>query len=448
MKTVLRMNRRELLATVSVSLAGVAGCLNGEDAGPFGESPDNGTAAEDDGEAPAGNAVQWTYQTGGSIRNQPTLQDGIVYLSGGTNDRARSTKEHVRPERSENVYALTADAGTEQWQYEAPAGVASSPIVRDGVFVVTGWSAGTHGIDQQLVRLDDGSETWTTEEHDRYLHLLDSSDGAVYLGTSDDEYGIQGEELFAIRASDGDQYWSIETGDTTDATIYGDTLYSVAGGRRTTAFAVGDGEERWHRDMRPGTDDVRVFDDALYLISEQENENGNYPVVAVSAGDGSERWRFSVPVDEPFVPTGAVASGDTVYITEYGGWLFGVDRADGSESWRYSVGSDTRDPPVVVDDMVYLASKNGGVHAVDATTGDREWRRTVPGQVRIVAGNQQGVIVRGGKEEGMQHLRAYAPDGTERWSFSHPDYLTRPAVDGTRAIVGTRSGYVAALAEQ
>ncbi|MFT4883710.1 MAG: outer membrane protein assembly factor BamB [Natronomonas sp.] len=432
-------SRRSVLRSGLLAAVGLAGCVDRQG---------NGTPSEGDNEPPTGDAVRWTYQTGGSVRHRPTLQDGFVYAGGGTNDRATSDRDHVRPETSENVYALSADDGSEQWRYEAPAGVASAPVAREGVFVVVGWSAGTHGRGQRLVRIDDGSETWTTEARDSFLHLLYNTGETVYLGTSDDELGTEGEQLIAVRTSGGGQRWAVEAGDTTDAAVFSDTLYAVEGSRRTTAIAVNDGSERWHRDMRPATDEPRVFGDAMYLRSEQQNENGNYPVVAVNAGDGSDRWRFSVPVDEPFVPTGAVESGDTVYVTEYDGWLFGVDRAGGSENWRYSTDGDTRDQPVVVDDTVYLASNTGSVHAVDAATGDRQWKRTVPGNARLAAGNPQGVVVRGGKDEGEEYLRAYTPDGTERWSFSYAGNLTKPAVDGTRAIVGTGSGYVAALAEQ
>jgi len=200
--------------------------------------------------------------------------------------------------------------------------------------------------------------------------------------------------------------------------------------------------------MRPATHEPRLFGDTMYLESEQKNEAGNYPVIAVSSADGSERWRFSAPVDEPFVPTGAVQSDDMVFITEYGGWLFGVDSSDGTEQWRYSTDGDTRDAPVVVGSTVCVSTITGNVHAVDAATGDRQWKRTVPEQPSIVAGNPQALVVRGGKEEESQQLRAYAPDGTERWSFSHDGGLTLPAVEGTRAVVGTDSGYVAALAEE
>jgi|AntDeeMinimDraft_4_1070355.scaffolds.fasta_scaffold00047_66 outer membrane protein assembly factor BamB len=431
--------RRAVLRGGLLATLGLAGCIDRQDA----DAPAGGGD-----ERPTGDAVRWTRQTGGSVRNRPTVEDDIVYVGAGTNDNATSDRDHVRPERSENVYAIAADDGSQQWRYEAPAGVASSPVVGDGVYVIAGWSAGTHGIKQRLVRIDDGSETWTTESRDRFLHLLDSTGDTAYLGTSDDELGVTGEKLFAIRASDGDQRWSIEVGDTTSAAVYDDTLYAVEGTRRTTALAVSDGSERWHRDMRPATHEPRLFGDTMYLESEQKNEAGNYPVIAVSSADGSERWRFSAPVDEPFVPTGAVQSDDMVFITEYGGWLFGVDSSDGTEQWRYSTDGDTRDAPVVVGSTVCVSTITGNVHAVDAATGDRQWKRTVPEQPSIVAGNPQALVVRGGKEEESQQLRAYAPDGTERWSFSHDGGLTLPAVEGTRAVVGTDSGYVAALAEE
>lgn len=449
-------SRRSLLRGGLLATVGLAGCLNSTGPGtPDGDQtptdtrddpPDGGTPTN--GDQPTGDAVRWTYRTGGSVRLRPTIHDGIVYAGGGINDRATSDDDRVRPDHSENVYALTADDGSEQWRYEAPAGVASSPVISDGVFVIVGWNAGAHGgTTLQLLRIDDGSKTWMTNARDRPLHLLEIAGGTVYLGTSDDQYGFQGETLLAVQASDGDLRWSVEAGDTTTATVYDDTLYAVEGGRRTTAFDVSDGSERWHRNMRPGTNDPRRFGDVMYLESEAKNEAGNYPVVAVDARDGSPRWEFSVPVDEPFVPTGAVESAEAVFVTEYDGWLFAVDPADGTEQWRYSTDDDTTDPPVVLDDVVYLATNSGSIHAVDAATGEQRWTRTLPGHARLAAGNQQGLVVRGGKEEGTQYLRAYAPDGAERWAFAHTGGVTHPAVDGTRAVIGTDSGYVVALAE-
>jgi outer membrane protein assembly factor BamB len=448
-------SRRALLQSGLLVTVGLAGCLNGAGPGTPDDQPPTGTRnhspdgdTPEKGDHPTGDAVSWTYHTGGSVRHPPTIHDGIVYAGGGTNDRATSTDDRVQPDTSENVYALTAADGSEQWRYEAPASVASSPVISDGVFVIVGWNAGAHGgTTLQLLRIDEGSKTWMTDARDRLLQLLAIAGGTVYLGTVDDQYGFQGETLIAVQASDGEVRWSVEAGDTTTAAVYDDTLYAVEGGRRTTAFDVDDWSERWHRNMRPGTNDPRRFGDVMYLESEAKNEAGNYPVVAVDAHDGRTRWEFSVPVDEPFVPTGAVASDESVFITEYDGWLFAVDPADGTEQWRYSTDDDTTDSPVVLDDVVYLATSSGTVHAVDAATGEQQWTRTLPGHARIAAGNRSGLVVRGGTDEGAQYLRAYAPDSSERWAFSHAGDVTRPAVDGTRAVIGTASGYVVALAE-
>lgn len=458
--------RRALLRSGLLVTLGLAGCAGSPNAGnpsstptetlttdrPPTKSPTNTqTDTQTPTEPPTGDAVHWIHQTGGSVRQQPTVRDGVVYVGGGTNNRATSEGEHVYPKTSENVYALAADDGSERWRYEAPAGIMSSPVVQESVFVVGGWDAGLHGSSQRLVRIDvGGSEAWTTELIDSYLSLLDIADGSAYLGTSDDALGVEGEHLFAVRTSNGNERWAIEAGDTRDAIVHGDTLYAVEGGRRTTAFATVDGHERWHRDMSPVGHDARVFGDAMYLEGPQ-NDDGNYPVVAVAAEDGSERWRFSVSVDTPFVPTGAVASNDAVYVTEYDGWLFALDPAEGTERWRYDVDGDTRSPPVLVDGTVYLASIHGSIHAVDAATGDRRWKRTLPGYPQIAAGNADGLVIRGqpGKEEQDQqpYLRAYAPSGTERWSFSYAGELTQPAVDGLQAYIGTETGYVVALAE-
>ena len=111
--------RRAVLRGGLLATLGLAGCIDRQDA----DAPAGGGD-----ERPTGDAVRWTRQTGGSVRNRPTVEDDIVYVGAGTNDNATSDRDHVRPERSENVYAIAADDGSQQWRYEAPAGVASSPV--------------------------------------------------------------------------------------------------------------------------------------------------------------------------------------------------------------------------------------------------------------------------------------------------------------------------------
>ncbi len=448
------MQRRALLATVPTSLTGITGCLDASGSGSSAESSteeeqNTGSSTESSakGEAPTGDAVRWIYETGGSVRHQPTIQNGVVYASGGTNNRATSPRGNFDPNISENVYALSADEGSKKWRFEAPAGVMSSPIIEEGVFVIIGWNADRYRIAQRLMRVDDGTKTWKTTSRDDHVYLLQISDGAAYLGTSNDEVGLTGETVFSIQTGSGDQRWSIGAGNTTEGFVSGDTLYIVEAHERTRALAIEDGSDRWQQAMVPPSYAPQVFGDTMYLVPNRENKNGNYPLVAVDVTNGSEKWRFSLPVDGRFLPTGAVQVGDTVYVTEYDGGLYGVNSADGSEQWRYLVNYETRNQPVIVNGTVYMTVFDRGVHAIDAASGKRQWKQSVPGYPEIVAGNTQGIVISGG-ENSEQRVHAYTPDGTERWSFSHAGSLTPPAVEGSKAFVGTNTGYVVALAEQ
>lgn len=398
---------------------------------------------------PTGDAIQWTTRIGQPIRQGPAVHDGIGYIGGGTNDRATSDEDYHRPDTSENVTAVALDDGTIEWEYAAPAGIMERPIATTaGLFVVIGWTAGVHGVAQRLIRFGSkGTLHWTSESIDSFLSPLTIADGTVYLGTSDDAYGYEGEQLWALQTDSGAERWTIEAGDTRTATVHGGTLYTIEGGRRTTAFATVDGTERWHRSMPPGGDGIRVYGDSLYLRSQTQNANGNYPIVAVAASDGRERWRFSVQVDEPFVPTGVVADDDTVYLTEYDGWVFAVNAADGTERWRYSVTGDTRDSPVLADGTLYVPAMDGRIHAIDAATGEQRWSWMVNEFPRITDLTAAGLFVHSGGKRSRESLQLYGHDGTERWSFTHNGELTAPAVTGTRALVGTADGFLVALDE-
>ncbi|MFB6301002.1 MAG: PQQ-binding-like beta-propeller repeat protein [Halobacteriales archaeon] len=416
---------------------------------PGSSAPDGSPTTPESPTKPTGDAIQWSTRIGPPIRHGPAIHDGVVYIGGGTNDRATGDEEYLRPDTSENLTAVAADDGDHQWQHEAPAGIMTTPVANPaGVFVVIGWNAGTHGRAQRLIRLDPGgSARWTSTSVDSFLRPVALANGTVYLGTSDDAFGFEGERLWALTIDDGAERWDVDAGDIRSATVDGETLYAIEGGRRTTAFATDDGTERWYRSMAPAGRDARLFDDSLYLRSQEQNDNGNYPVVAVTAADGNDRWRFSARVDEPFVPTGAVADTDTVYITEYDGWLFAVNADDGTEQWRRSVAGETRDSPVLASDTIYLPAMDGTVHAIDATTGEERWSQTVGGFPSIVGVNAAGLFVEGGGKGSSPSLQLYGHDGTERWSFTDTEKLTDPVVVGTRAIVGTADGFLLALDE-
>jgi outer membrane protein assembly factor BamB len=201
--------------------------------------------------------------------------------------------------------------------------------------------------------------------------------------------------------------------------------------------------------MEPAGNDPRVFGDTLYLSAPEQDEDGNYPLVAVDAATGEERWRYAATGgnEGPFVPTGAVEDEEAgpVYGTEFGGLLFALDAGTGEERWRYTVDADTRESPVLAGETVYLPTLDGRVHAV-APDGSRRWVRSVDEHVVGLHANEAGVVAATrGPEKGPDGLAGLTHDGSERWSFAHPGDLTRATVVGSEAYVGTEGGFVVAL---
>jgi outer membrane protein assembly factor BamB len=456
-------SRRDLLGTLAA--VGLAGCTGDPGTGgtpsrtpgrtsteapptdaPTGspEPSPSGTPAE-----PAGPAVRWTHDLGGSIRHRPTVNEGALYVAGGENGNVPpADREYLRPDAGENVYALSLD-GEERWRYEARAGVGGRPrVVAGGVHAVVGWDAGTHGVDGRLVRLVDGERRWAADLDGGYLSILGSHGGTTFVGTGDDALGLSGETVHAV-GRDGSERWRVESGDAYGGTVHGETLYVPYGYRRPTALDVGTGAERWATVMEPLGDGLRVFGDTLYLSDPEQDDDGNYPLVAVDAATGEEHWRYAAVGGEegPFVPTGAVedGEGDRVYGTEYGGLLFALDAATGEELWRYPVDADTRESPAFVGGTVYLPVVDGRVHAV-GRDGERRWVRSVAEHVAGLHANEAGVVAASRGPKGSPHgLTALTHDGTERWSFEHPGDLTRPTVLGADVYVGTGGGFVVAL---
>ncbi|WP_435359023.1 PQQ-binding-like beta-propeller repeat protein [Haloarchaeobius sp. DFWS5] len=409
---------------------------------------DDPTTTEPSDDPPEGEAVQWTFELGGPLNDGPVLYDGTLYVTGGTNGNGTPPDGgYIEPTTSQNLYALGTD-GSEQWQYAADAGVYDPIATDDGVYVVTGWSTGLSGRDQRVEFVAGGEQQWASAKKDRFLSILGTTGDRVFVGTGDDAIGTSGETLYALGA-DGSQQWSVESGDMHDGTVHDGTLIASPGGRTIVAYDITDGSEEWSRGDSPvGYDGPELFDGWFLVDQEEQDDDGNYPLLAVDAADGTEQWRYtSDEGDEgPFVCPGATVVDGTVYGVEYGGLVFALDAADGSELWTYPVDAETRNAPAVADGTVYVPAFDGTLHALDAETGEARWTKTVEGIARGVSANADGVVTwTHGKA--VPGVYAYGADGSERWSFRHSGDLSRPVVDGTRAYVAVEGGYVVGLGE-
>lgn len=300
--------------------------------------------------------------------------------------------------------------------------------------------------------LDDGNEqrdeTGVVWEHDVGGNVDVVHDGTVYGREDWDGEGSGG--VLAL-TSDGDDVWTYgETGgySTYTRVVVGDGAFNrgVYFGKADDAIGSGDGElyaleldgaERWVRDVGSVYDPPVLHDDGV-LVGTDKGVAHRFDV------NGDEVWKFEVPAEElaPDVSVAGVA-GEDAYVTA-GGALFALDASEGDERWRYT--SDDRVSTVEVDEGTVYFSQSGRIASY--ADGEELWSHGVEGTNSWIRGVAHGnvyfrhsfdlraVDADDGEElwtvdmgegyrvafdddtvyAGVRYLRAFAPDGNERWS--------------------------------
>lgn len=168
-------------------------------------------------------------------------------------------------------------------------------------------------------------------------------------------------------------------------------------------------------------------------------------VVALNAGDGSERWRHKAGSR---VIGGVLVTADTVYAGTDAGDLVALDRANGNERWRQRAGREIWSAPVTDGSTIFIASMDGRITAY-APDGTRRWQAKVANAA--IAGTpalRDGVLYVGAYDR-----RLYAVDaqsGETRWRSAAADnwFWTEPLIDGDTVFAGNMDGRVYAVDRQ
>ncbi|WP_199243670.1 outer membrane protein assembly factor BamB family protein [Haloplanus rallus] len=284
--------------------------------------------------------------------SSPAVVDGTVYV--GSNDR------YVR--------ALPVADGSERWRYRTGGKVFSSPAVVDGTVYVGSTDGSIYALPT-----DSGRPAWTFETDGEVRSSPAVVDGTVYVGSTDGA-------VYALSADDGSERWRFQAGDTVrsspavvDGTVYvgsgGDTSVSNPDRPEAGVYALSadDGTERWRVETDGPVDAAPAVADGTVYVGYP----GDYDdvLLALDAASGDERWRFTADADDAWgFASPAVADG-TVFAA--GTALYALDAASGQERWSADPG-DRRSSPAVADGAVYLADGDT-LYGFDAETGDRLW---------------------------------------------------------------------------
>jgi len=288
----------------------------------------------------------------------------------------------------EEVQAIDV-GGDPSWAVQTSRDVHGPPVAVDGqVYLPTQAGVKTYAV-------SDGSEGWTSSDRANLTDTVAVTEDTVYIPTW--------EEVVALDRADGSERWrraaTVESlGFDQDGrvpvgtpAVVGDSIYVASSSRSVdiedngvlVALERGSGAERWR--FRPETPEApasaepvsgatvyglpvvaedTVFvagatgDERLYVAS--RSDEAEYPtrhaVFAVSAGDGSLRWRTELP--EPV--TEVLGAGDTVYAVT-NDRVVALAADDGRELGSAAVPLGARRRPMIADGALVLPTIEGVV---------------------------------------------------------------------------------------
>lgn len=380
-----RLSRRRFL-----QVGGVAGgALYATGTGSAGGSQNtHGDGVLADSSTRQSDRVLWRFQTGHWITASPTVVGETVYI--GSHDGYQ--------------YALDAETGRQEWQFEvggpvdhAPAVIPApqSPFEGAAVFcsdptifyaidggtsesqwrkevqatspVLTPDTILFYGAYPQRLRIADGTRKW------RSLFLVSGliiDDGSWYRDTGppvvvDDQAYIgmtnnaRTGSITAVSVQTGQGEWAYKTRSPVRSSPAVQDGRVFAGDIGGTLYAVENAEKVWEHSLSGEmiTGSPTVAAGTVFVGSQDEN------VYAVDTERGEIRWQFETDGGVHSSPT--VADG-TVFVGSGDGHIYAIDATSGEEVWRFDTGETVRCSPTVVDGVLFVGGWDGNVYALDA----------------------------------------------------------------------------------
>lgn len=330
-----RSRRRFLSASVGFGMASMTGILS------------------TGGALASGGDVLWEFDAA-QVVAAPTVVDGTVYV--GTWD--------------DNVYALNANDGSEQWAFQTASNVNTAPMVVDGGVYVACMNPGI------MYRLDAayGTKTWEFRPNDWVNSSPTVADDTVFVGSKD-------QHLYALDRGVGSVRWKYQTGDAirgaptvADGSVYvgSDDLY---------AFDAQDGSVRWQSDDYSGLD-------ASPTVANKRVFTGRF---ALNTADGSREWMSD---KHPYRSSPTVANGYVVFGADE--YIYALDAEDGSLGWEFETGEAIQSSPTVAGGSVFVGSPDGLLYALDVEDGTKLWEFQTDDEIRGSPTVVDGTVFFGG----------------------------------------------------
>lgn len=263
------------------------------------------------------------------------------------------------PTPGKALLVLEAATGEEVWQVLTPAHSLSAAMVADGAAYFTSSDGWLHAVDAGT-----GQRRWAVE-HPAW------GPAAPVVGEAIVCAGGRGEDLVAYDVRDGAEQWRFRAEDWFAARLCADhdLVYARCWDGHLYALEAQTGHVRWLVSGERGsgfTCDPVVSDELVFIGSrayrpENESQIEAYAMLALSARDGSEAWRFYTD-RHIFAP--AAAADASLFFGDNRGTLFAVDINCGQERWRREGKGRLVTEPLVASDLVLFGGRDGLIHAI------------------------------------------------------------------------------------
>ena len=321
------------------------------------------------------------------------------------------------------------------WEYNALAGIATTPLVRDSVMII-----GTLHGELQAVNLSNGKRLG-------YI-VLESAvaatpawDGAyVYVPSA------QGTETLAcIGIEESERKWVAQLGPIESSPLLvGDLLYVVALDGTLYCLNKKDAAEVWKFVPAPKEKRMQVHsspatDGNIIVFGSDEG-----CIYAVDRLGGQLRWKYQVGGSvfaTPIITEGKVVVGST------SGLLVSLNANDGTLVWKYDTGSRIFGAASATKDLIFVGSADGHCHAVKSSSGAKVWTfsaKSVLNSAPLVAGN---ILYLGSLDRTLYALRVES--GEELWQYAAPGRIrVSPVIWGTTLLLTYEDKFVSALRAQ
>lgn len=288
----------------------------------------------------------------------------------------------------------------------------------------------------------EGPDLGATEEfvewpifHSDYVSGPTVVDDVIYVSDEETTYAMEAESEAGI-------HWRAPVARAGMPTVTEETVYVSTEGQGTTALDRETGAVKWRalRGSESGTPVPAASADVLVVATDDGQvhgldttcgevewttdlptsrggytaiENGTVYVspgsklVALSAEDGSERWRWTEPTDA-HLSYSPVAVGDTVVVLT-AQRIYAIDAADGRKLWEFSrlAENGIHAAPVVSQSAIFVVVGQGryatAIHSIDLASGEERWHQqarslTIPSisihQNRLLVPGSEQILAR------------------------------------------------------